>query len=744
MVRTNELSVLLLICIYSAVLSGLFYFCALKNLSNNKKLDNKIIEIISGTLGISTTSVRNTIALLDEGATVPFIARYRKERTGSLDEVKIGEIFKQLKKLKELQERKESILASIDEQGKLTPELRERLIHSYDSNEIEDLYLPYKRRKKTRADVARELGLEPLAKIIMSQKGTDVKGQARRYLSEKVADVSTAIEGALDIIAEWISEDQVVRERLRIHLRKYAFIHSKVVQKKKAEADHYRDYFNFSESLARCPSHRFLAMMRGEKEGMLKVSLDVDDDKNLQMIERKYIRSSGVEATLIRAAIEDSYKRLIYPSIETLILNEFKEKADDEAISVFVNNLEQLLLAAPLGQKSVLAIDPGFRTGCKVVCLDANGDILEYKTIFPHEPQRQAQEAESIIRFLVDKYHVEAIAIGNGTASRETKTLVDGIRLDRRIEVYIVSESGASIYSASELAREEFPDLDVTVRGAISIGRRLMDPLAELVKIDPKSIGVGQYQHDVHQGKLKDNLDMTVSRCVNKVGVNLNTASEHILTYIAGLGPVLARNIVMYRRANGDFKEIATLNKVARLGAKAFEQSAGFLRIRDGNNPLDNTGVHPERYNLVNKMARAVGLDLAAFIDQSELRKTLNLEDFVTEEVGMPTLTDIMKELDKPGLDPRGEAHAFNFDNRIHSINDVEDGMIVPGIVTNMTNFGAFVDIGAHQDGLLHISQITDRFIHNPAEVLHLGQAISVKVIGVEKERKRINLSLLF
>ena len=707
-------------------------------------MDAKVIELISLSLGIREHNVRSTLELLLDGATIPFISRYRKEKTGSMDEVQVSDIQKQYKKLMDIIDRKESIIASIEEQGKLTPELKAKIMASFDANEIEDLYLPYKRRKKTKADVARELGLEPLAKLIMSQRNQDIDGQARKYIHDKVPTIQDAIHGAQDIIAEWISEDQDIRERLRNNFRKFATLRSKVVPKKKEEAEKFQDYFDFQEAIAKCPSHRFLAVARGEQEGLLKVSLEVDEERALQMIDKKFIRSNGYEADLIAAAIDDSFKRLIFPAVETQIINEFKEKADDEAIRVFGENLRQLLLAAPLGQKAVVAIDPGFRTGCKVVALDANGDFLEYKTVFPHPPQHQSDEAKNIIRMLVDKYQAKAIAIGNGTASRETKALVDAIRFDQKIDIYVVSENGASIYSASDVAREEFPEHDVTIRGAISIGRRLMDPLAELVKIDAKSIGVGQYQHDVHQGKLKENLDMTVVSCVNKVGVNLNTASKHILTYIAGLGPVLAKNIVQYRRENGDFKEIKELHKVPRLGNKAYEQAAGFLRIKNGPNLLDDTGVHPERYGLVQQMAKVAGVNLNTFIADKTSRQKLVLDSFVSEDVGLPTLTDIMKELDKPGLDPRGEAKQFSFDENIRSIDDVREGMVIPGIVTNMTNFGAFVDIGAKQDALLHISQITKKFIQNPAEVLHLGQELSVSVQSVDAARKRINLTLLF
>lgn len=703
-----------------------------------------LIRLIAQVLGIQASSVRNTIQLLEDGATIPFISRYRKEVTGGLDEVQVADIQKQFKKLNELAERKESILQSIEEQGKLTTELKERILSSWDANEIEDLYLPYKRRKKTKADVARENGLEPLAKMIMSQRGSDIKTAAARFLNEQVPNEIAAISGAKDIIAEWVNEDQDIRDKLRINFRKYGTLVSKVISKNKEKAEKYRDYFDFSESLNRCPSHRYLAINRGANEDMLRMTISMDDERALQMIERKYIRSYGSEASLISEAIEDSYKRLIFPSIETQILNEYKEKADDEAIRVFGVNLSQLLLAAPLGQKAVMAIDPGFRTGCKVVCLDNNGGFLEYATIFPHPPQSNVNEAINILKSLAYKYDIKAIAIGNGTASRETKAIIERIKFEIQPDIYIVNESGASIYSASDVARDEFPDKDVTVRGAVSIGRRLMDPLAELVKIDAKSIGVGQYQHDVHQAKLKEELDNTVISCVNKVGVNLNTASRHLLTYISGLGPSLAKNIVEYRTANGDFTDIKQLKKVPRLGDKAFEQAAGFLRIRNGKNPLDNTGVHPESYAIVEKMAATAGVDLYGFIMSSVERKKIKPEDFVTHTAGLPTLKDIMKELEKPGLDPRGEARAFSFDENVKSVSDLVAGMTLPGIVTNLTNFGAFVDIGVKQDGLLHISQITKTFIKNPSEVLSLGQELVVRVTDVDAARNRINLSLLF
>ncbi len=704
----------------------------------------KHIDLISTALGIHRQSVASTLRLFDEGGTIPFIARYRKERTGGLDEVQIGDVAKMQKRLLEVESRKSTILESISEQGKLSDELRKKIEECYDLNELEDIYLPYRKRKKTRADAAIEQGLEPLAKIIMSQRNQDIDFIAERYVNGTVSDENMAIQGASDIISEWVSEDQDVRDRLRNQFRKFAIIKSKVVPKRKEEASKFLDYFDFSEPLSRCPSHRFLAMMRGDSEGFLKVGLEIDDERAVSMISRKYIRSSvGQEADIIARAIDDSYKRLIFPGVETQIINESREKADEEAIRVFGENLRQLLLAAPLGQKPVMALDPGFRTGCKVVCLDSNGSLLHSTTIFPHPPQNQWSEAGDTIRFLADKYNIAAIGIGNGTASRETKALAEEIRFDHKVDVFVVSESGASIYSASEVAREEFPELDVTVRGAISIGRRLMDPLAELVKIDPKSIGVGQYQHDVHQGKLRENLDMTVVSCVNRVGVNVNTASRHILTYVAGLGPSLAKNIVDYRTANGDFLNRSQLKSVPRLGDKAYEQCAGFIRIREGSQPLDNTGVHPESYFVVEKMAASLGVPLGTFLEDKVLRKNIRPEAFVTDKTGLPTIQDILTELDKPGLDPRGEARVFSFDQHIRTVEDVKEGMIVPGIVTNLTNFGAFVDIGVKQDGLLHISQITNKYISNPADVLHLGQELQVRVTGVEVARKRINLSLL-
>lgn len=685
-----------------------------------------------------------TITLLEGGATIPFIARYRKEMTGGLDEVVIADIQKASKKLLELEDRKASIVKSIEEQGKLTEELRSKILGSYNSLEIEDIYAPYKRKKKTKADIARENGLEPLAKIIMSQKGQNMEVVAQRYITEKVATVHEAISGAQHIIAEWVGENQSVRDRLRDTFRRHADITSKVISTKKEEAAKYLDYFDFKEKLHKCPSHRFLAIKRGESEGFLRSALSIDDERALESIKRTFIKSRGEEADLIDEAVEDSYKRLLFPTIENQIFNEFKEKADDEAIGVFAENLRQLLLAAPLGQKTVLAIDPGFRTGCKIAILDNQGNLTYHANVYLNTSQNEAHISKDKFRFWIDKYDVEAIAIGNGTASRETREWVESIRFDRSVEVYVVSESGASVYSASDVAREEFPDLDVTFRGAVSIGRRLMDPLAELVKIDPRSIGIGQYQHDVHSTKLKEALDMTVISCVNKVGVNLNTASPHVLTYIAGLGPVLAKNIVEYRKNHGDFPDIQSLLKVPRLGSRAFEQCAGFLRIRGGKNPLDNTGVHPESYDIVSKMARDSGTDVSTLIQSAETRRKISIDNYINDKVGLPTLEDIMKELEKPGVDPRGQARVFHFDPRIRSLDDVHTDMVVPGLVTNLTKFGAFVDIGAKQDGLLHISQMSKKFVRDPSEVLHLGQELEVRIIEVDKSRKRINLSLIF
>ncbi|MBK9253928.1 MAG: RNA-binding transcriptional accessory protein [Saprospiraceae bacterium] len=706
-------------------------------------MEYDISAIVSRLTALPLKSVSATIKLLQEGATVPFISRYRKEVTGSLDEVQVQNIKKVLKNSEELILRKESILSAIAELGKLTPELRFAIESCFDANDLEDLYLPYKRKKKTRADVALENGLEPLAKILMAQNNQNIERIASGYITQNVPDTQSAIDGALDIIAEWISEDQFIRERIRTICRKSGLIKSTVVAKKKELATNFTDYFDFQELLQKCPSHRYLAMMRGEAEGFLKVSIIIETERAIDVIDRKYLKHGKSESEYIENAISDAYKRLIFPSIETQIKNEYKELADDEAIRVFTKNMEQLLLAPPLGEKAVLAIDPGFRTGCKVVCLDSNGNFICYETIFPHPPQNNSVAAGNTIRRLCSDHKIEAIAIGNGTASRETQDFVENIGLSSEIRIYSVSESGASIYSASDVAREEFPELDLTVRGAISIGRRLMDPMAELVKIDPKSVGVGQYQHDVHQGKLKDALDDTVSLSVNRVGVNLNTASSHLLGYVSGLGPALAKSIIKFRTDNGNFSTRDELKKVPRLGEKAFEQCAGFLRIKEGANPLDNTGVHPESYPVLKKMAKDLNVTMDKLIHESQLRKAIQINNYISDKTGLPTLTDIMKELEKPGLDVRGQVEEFHFDQNVKKVEDLYEGMILQGVVTNMTNFGAFVDVGVKQDGLVHISQITDKFIRNPAEVLHLHQHVMVKVLSIDIPRKRVNLSMI-
>ncbi|HFA50438.1 MAG TPA: RNA-binding transcriptional accessory protein [Bacteroidetes bacterium] len=696
---------------------------------------------IAERLNIPSRKVESTIGLLEEGATIPFISRYRKEVTGSLDEVQIGDISSELKKFKELEKRKETILKTIEEQGKLTDELRERIETCWDPVKLEDIYLPYKPKRKTRASMARDKGLEPLALFIFEQNNQNVEAKAAEFLTDEVADVEEALKGARDIIAELINEDEMARQKVRFAFKKGAEIMSKVARGKEEEAAKYRDYFKYSEPLKRCPSHRLLAMFRGEDEGFLRISVAPDEEEVLYRLEDYYLKGRGDATSQVKEALHDSYDRLLEPSIETEFRKAAKEKADIEAIQVFVENLRQLLLAPPLGEKRILAIDPGFRTGCKVVALNESGDLLNDSVIYPHPPQSRSFEAESKISDLVRKYKIEAIAIGNGTAGRETVDLCRKIKFDRPVQVFQVNEAGASIYSASAVAREEFPDHDVTVRGSVSIGRRLMDPLAELVKIDAKSIGVGQYQHDVNQTKLKESLDRTVESCVNSVGINLNTASKHLLTYVSGLGPTLAKNIVDYRSENGEFKSRKHLKKVARMGDKAFEQCAGFLRIRDGKHPLDNTAVHPERYALVEQMAKEAGVKIKDLIERQDLRKQINLKDYVSENVGLPTLRDIMKELAKPGLDPRGEAKAFNFGN-VRKLEDLSIGMVLPGIVTNVTNFGAFVDIGVKQDGLVHISQLANKFVKNPADVVSLNQEVQVKVVDVDLQRKRVQLSM--
>lgn len=705
---------------------------------------NLFAKRISDLLNINIKYVDNTLELLDSGCTIPFISRYRKERTGGLDEVQITQICELNERMKETAKRKETIIKTISEQGKLTPELEKRINECWEPEVLEDIYMPYKPKRRTRAQVARENGLEPLATIIMLQRDSAPETTARRFINENVKSEEDAIKGALDIIAENVSEDERSRSQLRNAFRRGAIITSKVIKSKTDtdEAAKYSDYFDFSEPLKRCSSHRLLAMRRGEKDGILRVSISADDEECVEKLKRLFVRGYGRCSTLVGEAVADSFKRLLKPSIETEFATLSKENADGDAIAVFAENLRQLLLAAPLGQKRVMGIDPGFRTGCKVVCLDEQGNLLHHEAIFPHPPRNEQIEASTQIKEMVKKYGVEAIAIGNGTASRETDRFVKTLGLADSIQVFTVSEDGASVYSASKTAREEFPDKDVTVRGAVSIGRRLMDPLAELVKIDPKSIGVGQYQHDVDQAKLKKSLDLTVESCVNSVGVNLNTASKHLLTYVSGLGPTLAQNIIDYRTANGAFRSRSQLLKVPRLGPSAFEQSAGFLRIPDAKNPLDNTAVHPESYKIVEKMAKDCGCSVAELIKNKDKRKSIRLDRYVSEKVGMPTLTDIMAELEKPGRDPREQLEEFEFDPNVSTPDDLVEGMVLPGIVTNITNFGAFVDIGVHQDGLVHISQLADRYVSDPTQVVKLHQHVMVKVIEVDRRRNRISLSM--
>lgn len=703
-----------------------------------------IIDLVSSALNIKATQVGKTIELLESGATIPFISRYRKEVTGGLDEVQITAIKEQNDKLNELVKRKETILKSIEEQEKLTPELKLRIENCWVSSELEDIYLPYKPKRLTRAEIARKKGLEGLAKIIMAQQPIDVESKAQPFVKGEVKDVKEAISGAKDIIAEWINEDEYARNTIRNLFEREAIITSKVIKGKEEEGDKYRDYFDYSEKLSKATSHRILAIRRGESEGFLRVNISPDEDTALERLDKRFIKGDNDnEATLCVAdAIEDSYKRLLKPSIETEFSSISKEKADEEAIRVFAENLRQLLLAAPLGQKRVLGIDPGYRTGCKLVCLDAEGNLLHNETIYPHPPQNEYSKAGNKVVKLVSTYNIDAIAIGNGTASRETERFITNLRYEKEVKVFVVSENGASIYSASKTAREEFPDYDVTVRGAVSIGRRLMDPLAELVKIDPKSIGVGQYQHDVDQNKLKNSLDLTVESCVNLVGVNVNTASKHLLTYVSGLGPALAQNIVDYRAKNGAFKSRKELMKVSRMGDKAFEQSAGFLRISGAENPLDNSAVHPESYYVVEKMAKDLKCTVKDLIDNKELKKSLDLNQYITDTVGLPTLNDIMEELDKPGRDPRKGIKMFEFDASIRTIEDLREGMILPGIVTNITNFGCFVDVGIKENGLVHISELADRFVSDPTEIVSLHQYVEVKVLSVDLSRKRVQLSM--
>ena len=721
---------------------------------------NIFSNLIATALGISDKFVAATLSLIEEGCTIPFIARYRKERTGGLDEVQIAAISDRYEKLLEIQKRKETVLKTIAELDKLTPQLQERIEKCWDATELEDIYLPYKPKRRTRAQVAREQGLEPLAMLIMKQREHDPERAAERFVKGDVKSTDDAIKGAQDIIAEMVSEDERTRQQLRNAFQRQAVITSKVV-KTKADTDEaakYSDYFDWSEPLKRCSSHRLLAMRRGEAEGILRISISPDDEETIERLKRHYVYGNTPCGRLVSDAIDDGYKRLLKPSIETEFAAQSKEKADEEAIRVFAENLRQLLLGAPLGQKRVMGIDPGFRTGCKVVCLDAQGNLLHHDAIFPHPPVNKRTESAISLQKMIKKYQIEAISIGNGTASRETDGFVKDVLAGRynlpgtsssstasntsQPDVFVVSEAGASVYSASKVARDEFPDEDVTVRGAVSIGRRLMDPLAELVKIDPKSIGVGQYQHDVDQTALKHSLDQTVESCVNSVGVDLNTASQHLLMYVSGLGATLAKNIVDYRRDNGAFTSRAQLLKVPRLGPSAYQQCAGFLRIRGAKNPLDNSAVHPESYHIVERMAKDQGCTVKDLIDNKDKRSVIKLENYVTADVGMPTLTDIIAELEKPGRDPRQQLEAFEFDKNVSTIDDLVEGMVLPGIVTNITNFGAFVDVGVHHDGLVHISQMANRRIAHPLDVVKLHQHVMVRVIEVDHRRQRISFSM--
>ena len=717
---------------------------------------NIFARLIASALNLQERAVANTLALLEEGCTIPFISRYRKERTGGLDEVQIAAISDRFDKLQEIQKRKDTIIKTITDLEKMTPELKKRIDDCWETSELEDIYLPYKPKRRTRAQVAREQGLEPLAQLLLLQRERDPERAAERYVKGDVKDTESAIKGAQDIIAETVSEDERSRQQIRNAFSRQAIISSKVV-KAKADTDEaakYSDYFDWSEPLKRCSSHRLLAMRRGESEGILRISISPNDEEAADKLKRHYVYGNTPCGQLVGEAVDDGYKRLLKPSIETEFAALSKERADEEAIRVFAENLRQLLLGAPLGQKRVMGIDPGFRTGCKVVCLDAQGNLLHHDAIFPHPPVNKRTESAIAIQKMIQKYQIEAISIGNGTASRETNDFIKDVLAGRynidtrkkdelpKPQIFTVSEDGASVYSASKTAREEFPEEDVTVRGAVSIGRRLMDPLAELVKIDPKSIGVGQYQHDVDQTKLKHSLDQTVESCVNLVGVNLNTASQHLLMYVSGLGPTLAKNIVDYRRENGAFTSRAQLKKVPRLGPSAFQQCAGFLRIPGAKNPLDNSAVHPESYAVVEQMAKDHGCTVADLIKDKEKRDTIDIRKYVTAEVGIPTLTDIMQELEKPGRDPREQLEEFEFDKNVSTVDDLIEGMILPGIVTNITNFGAFVDIGVHQDGLIHISQMANRRIAHPTDVVKLHQHVRVRVIEVDHRRNRISLSL--
>lgn len=702
-------------------------------------------QMIATALKLPVHRVENTLKLLQGGATIPFISRYRKEATGGLDEVQIGDIHTRYEKLCELAKRKETVLSTIEEQGKLTDALRERITNCWDTTELEDIYLPFKPKRKTRAEVARQKGLEPLAMLLLMQRENNLSARVRPFVKGEVKDEEDALKGARDIIAEQVNEDERARNLIRNQFSRQAMISSKVVKGKEKEeaALKYRDYFDFSEPLKKCTSHRLLAIRRGEAEGILKVSITPDDETACtERLERQYVHGNGECSAQVAEAVNDAYKRLLKPAIETEFSALSKEKADEEAIRVFAENLRQLLLAPPLGQKRTMGIDPGYRTGCKVVCLDAQGNLLHNEAIYPHPPKSETALAGRKLVKLVEQYKIEAIAIGNGTASRETERFVTSQRYDREVQVFVVSEDGASIYSASKIAREEFPEYDVTVRGAVSIGRRLMDPLAELVKIDAKSIGVGQYQHDVDQTKLKASLDQTVESCVNLVGVNVNTASKHLLTYVSGLGPTLAQNIVNYRAENGAFHSRKELLKVPRMGAKAFEQCAGFLRIPHADNPLDNSAVHPESYAIVEKMAKDLKCSVADLIKNKDLRSQIDIKNYVTDTVGLPTLTDIMQELDKPGRDPRQKIQVFEFDKNVQTIDDLREGMELPGIINNITNFGCFVDIGIKENGLVHISQLADKFVSDPTTVVSMHQHVRVRVLSIDHERKRIQLTM--
>ncbi len=703
---------------------------------------DKISTLISQELNLPLNQVANTVSLLRDDNSIPFISRYRKEATGGLDEQAIQSIEQTLKYYEELQKRKSTIIKTIEEQGKLTDELTTRIMNCYDANTLEDIYLPYKPKRRTRAQVAREQGLEPLAKIIMAQHGDDIEARAARFITDDVPNAEAAIKGAQDIIAEWVSENEAVRNSIRRSFRQEAMLISHFVKGKEIEGRNYENYYEFKQPLRRVSSHQLLAIRRGESEGYLKVSIDINDERAIDNVCRIVVRGNNQASALVEEAAEDSYKRLIRSSIETEFAAQSKAKADEEAIDMFAQNARQLLFAPPLGHKRILAIDPGFRTGCKVVCLDEQGNLLHNDVIYPTPPANDTAGATRKIQNLTEAYKIQAIALGNGTASRETERFLKRIRFRAPIDVYVVSENGASIYSASKIARDEFPDKDVTVRGAVSIGRRLLDPLAELVKIDPKSIGVGQYQHDVDQGKLKDALTFTVESCVNSVGVNINTASKELLTYVSGLGPALAQNIVNYRAENGDFTSRQSIMNVHKLGIKTFTQAAGFLRVPESSNPLDNSAVHPERYALVEQMAKDCGCTVGELINDKERQKSIDIKRYVSNDVGMPTLVDIMKELEKPGRDPRSSVQVMEFDENVHDIKDLRVDMELNGIVTNITQFGAFVDIGIHEDGLVHVSQMSNKRVESPAKFLKINQHVRVRVINVDLERKRIALSM--